>query len=312
MALLPDESAAVEAIERALPSVVRVGTLRLVQASFLDTFPIEGLASGIAYAPDRILTNSHVVEASKIVEVVLGDGRKFSAKVRGSDPATDVAVLEVPGADLDPLKLGDSDTLRVGQRVLAIGSPLGLKGGPTVTMGVVSALQRSVNTPRGVLRDLIQTDAAINPGSSGGPLLNSSGEAVGMGTAVVPHAQAIGFAVPINLALEGARQLVEFGRVLRPWLGLEGTTVDARVANLHDLSVTRGVLVLRVAPGSPASEAGLAPGDVILSVDGREASSLGELLQEVRVRAKGRPLEFTVARGLRKLAMALEPRVTPR
>ncbi len=312
MALLPDESATVEAIERAMPSVVSVRTVRLVQASFPNTLPIEGLASGLAYSSNRILTNSHVVEATRVIEVALSDGRRFSAKVRGSDPATDVAVLEVPGVDLEPLKLGDSDVLRVGQKVLAIGSPLGLTGGPTVTTGVVSALQRSVNTPQGVLHDLIQTDAAINLGNSGGPLLDSSGEAVGMNTAVVPQAQAIGFAVPINVVIETSRQLVEFGRVLRPWIGLEGTTVDGRVANLHDLGVTRGVLVLRIAPDSPAAEAGLAPGDVILSIDGRETCSLQELLQKVRVRGHGRALEITIARGPRRLAIALEPRGAPR
>ncbi len=223
----------------------------------------------------------------------------------------DVAILEVDARGLKPVALGDSDRLRVGQMVIAVGNPLGLAGGPTVTTGVVSALNRSVSGPYGILPSLIQTDAAINPGNSGGPLLNSSGKAVGINTAIVPAAQGIGFAIPINIAVRAGKDLLEVGRVRRPWLGIYGVTLNKGIADNYRLPVDKGVLVVEVARGGPAAGSGLRSGDVILQVGGREVTDLADLLRETRRQKVGTELEVVVARGDRKYAITIRLRESP-
>ncbi len=296
----------VRAVEAVLPSVVTVGTVRLIHASLLDLVPVQGLGSGILLDQGgHIVTNSHVVEGTREIEVGLSDGRRGLAKVRGQDPTLDVAVLEVEASGGRPPRLGDSDKLRVGQWVMAVGNPLGLVGGPTVTAGVISALGRSISSPRGLLQGLIQTDAAINPGNSGGPLLDSSGLVVGMNTAVVPAAQGIGFATPINLVLEAARQILEHGSAARPWMGLAGVPVDRRVANYYGLAVDHGVLVAQVAPGGPAAKAGIAPGDVLLGAAGEELRSTGDLQRVLQGRRAGEALAVEVLRGTTRTTLSL-------
>ncbi len=310
--MLPTEEAVTRAVDSALPSVVSVGTVRLIRASLFDVVPVQGVGSGVVLEDGFVLTNNHVVERSREIEVALHDGEKVRGLVRGGDDVYDVAILEVDARGLRPLALGDSDSLRVGQMVIAMGNPLGLAGGPTVTTGVVSALNRSVTGPHGVLPSLIQTDAAINPGNSGGPLLDSGGRAIGINTAIVPAAQGIGFAIPINIAVRAGKELLEVGRVRRPWLGIYGVTLNKGISDYYGLPVDKGVLIVEVARGGPAGGSGLRSGDVILRVGDREVADLPDLLQETRRRKVGTEVEIVVARGDRTYAATIQLRESPR
>ncbi|MFQ5838168.1 MAG: S1C family serine protease [Thermoplasmata archaeon] len=306
------EEQIIKAVDNALPSVVSVGTVRLIRASLFDVVPVKGVGSGVVLEDGFILTNNHVVEKSRETEVTLYDGRELRGLVRGGDEVYDVAVLEVDERGLTPVSLGDSDSLRVGQFVIAVGNPLGLAGGPTVTTGVVSALNRSVTTPSGILPNLIQTDAAINPGNSGGPLLDSGGKAVGINTAIVPAAQGIGFAIPINVAVQAGKDLLEVGRVRRPWLGIYGVSLNRGIAGYYSLPVEKGVLIVDVAPGGPAAGSGLRRGDVLLQVDDEVVEDLGGLLREIRRRKVGIEVEVIVARGSHKYASVVVLEESPR
>lgn len=310
--MLPVEEQIIKAVDNALPSVVSVGTVRLIRASLFDVVPVKGVGSGVVLEDGFILTNNHVVEKSRETEVTLYDGRELRGLVRGGDEVYDVAVLEVDERGLTPVSLGDSDSLRVGQFVIAVGNPLGLAGGPTVTTGVVSALNRSVTTPSGILPNLIQTDAAINPGNSGGPLLDSGGKAVGINTAIVPAAQGIGFAIPINVAVQAGKDLLEVGRVRRPWLGIYGVSLNRGIAGYYSLPVEKGVLIVDVAPGGPAAGSGLRRGDVLLQVDDEVVEDLGGLLREIRRRKVGIEVEVIVARGSHKYASVVVLEESPR
>jgi S1-C subfamily serine protease len=310
--LLPVEEEIIKAVDAAIPSVVSVGTVRLIRASLFDVVPVKGVGSGMVLDDGIILTNHHVVEGTEEIEVALADGEKLRGSVIGGDEVYDVAVLQVAARGLTPIQLGDSDGLKVGQFVIAVGNPLGLAGGPTVTTGVVSALDRSVSTPKGILPSLIQTDAAINPGNSGGPLLDSSGAVVGLNTAIVPTAQGIGFAIPINVALQAARDLVEVGRVRRPWLGIYGVTLNRGIASYYGLPVDKGVLIVDVAPGGPAARSGLRAGDVLLQVEEVSVENLGDLLREVRRRGVGGEVEVILARGTHKYAAMVILEESPR
>ena len=184
-------------------------------------FPVEGVGSGVIIdEKGYILTNNHVIDDAERLKVTLADGRVLKGKVAGTDEVTDLAVLKVESEDpLPAATLGDSDSLKAGQIVMAIGNPFGLTGGPAVTAGIVSSLDRSIQTRNGVL-ELIQTDAAINPGKSGGPLVDTKGEVVAINTANMPYAQGIGFAVPVNTAKKILQELIEKGKVARPWIGV--------------------------------------------------------------------------------------------
>lgn len=309
---MPTEEAITKAVDAALPSVVSVGTVRLIRASLFDVVPVKGVGSGVVLDDGFILTNNHVVEETEEIEVTFHDGEGVRGIVRGGDEVYDVAVLEVEATGLKPLSLGNSDKLRVGQLVIAVGNPLGLAGGPTVTTGVVSALNRSVNTPKGILPNLIQTDAAINPGNSGGPLLNSTGRAIGINTAIVPAAQGIGFAIPINIAVQAGKDILEIGRVRRPWLGIYGVTLTRGIASYYSLPVDKGVLIVQVARGGPAARAGLESGDVLLQVDSKPVGDLGDLLREVRMRKVGSEVEVIVARGSQKYSTMIVLQESPR
>lgn len=289
-----------------------MGTVRLIRASLFDVVPLKGVGSGVILEDGFILTNNHVVENTEEIEVVLHNGEKLRGLVRGGDEVYDVAVLEVDARGLPPIRLGDSDKLRVGQFVIAVGNPLGLAGGPTVTTGVVSALNRSVTTPKGILPSLIQTDAAINPGNSGGPLLDSGGAVVGINTAIVPTAQGIGFAIPINVAVQAARDLLEVGRVRRPWLGVYAVSLNRGIANYYGLPVEKGVLIVDVAPGGPAARSGLRPGDVLLQVGDEAVEDLAALLRELRRRGVGSEVEVMVVRGSHKYIAMVVLEESPR
>jgi S1-C subfamily serine protease len=255
-----------------------------------DRRPLRGSGSGFIFTPDGlILTNSHVVHASGKLDVTLNDGRHFDASLIGDDPSSDLAVIRISAHSLRAVPLGDSEKTRVGQIAIAIGNPYGFQC--SVTAGVVSALGRSLRSESGRLIDnVIQTDAALNPGNSGGPLVNSRGEVIGVNTAVILPAQGICFAVAINTAKFVAGQLIQNGRIRRAYLGVGGQTVaiPRAVVRAQQLQRTTGVLVISVEPGSPAERGELREGDVILALDGWPVTSVDDLhrlLTEARIEA---------------------------
>lgn len=251
--------------ERVRPSVV---SLHLLRHARRGDEAVVGAGSGVVLTPDGfILTNSHVAQSAPAFRALFTDGRTLQAEVVGADPHTDIAVLRVPANDLQPAQLGNSNSLRVGEIVLAIGNPLGLQA--TVTMGVVSALGRSLRSLTGrLIENIIQTDAALNPGSSGGMLANTQGQVVGITTAIVAGAQGICFAIPINTAKWVAGELIREGRVRRAWLGIAVDTVGLSPEEVFQwgLPERTGVRIVQVVPGGPADRAGLEPGDVIVGL----------------------------------------------
>ena len=283
--------------EEVSPAVVNVFTTQVVKAHpfplppdlFGDDFfkfffggipPREykrkSLGSGFIISKDGfIVTNYHVVKGATEVRVVLKDGSEYKAKIYGTDPKTDIALLKIDpkGRDLPTVKLGDSDKLKVGEWVLAIGNPFGLSY--TVTAGIVSAKGRVIG--EGPYDDFIQTDASINPGNSGGPLVNTDGEVVGINTAIIKNAQGIGFAIPINLAKHIIEQLKEHGRVIRGWLGVYIQDVRPSLAEAMKLPVKHGAIVTKVVPHSPAARGGLRQGDVIVEYNGKKIENSHQL-----------------------------------
>ncbi|RLE71315.1 MAG: hypothetical protein DRJ37_05250 [Thermoprotei archaeon] len=272
------EKAITKVVEEVSPSVVGITTVKIIDL-FLIPLPLKGIGSGfVVYNGDYIATSNHVVANVQKVKVVLRDGTLVDAQVVGRDPSRDFALLKLTNdVGLKPLKLGDSDKLKVGQIVLAIGNPLGLKGPPTVTMGVISALNRTIKSPTAVLENVIQTDAAINPGNSGGPLVNLQGEVVGINTAIIPFAQGIGFAIPINSIKDSLNQLLQYGRIRRAFLGVSCVDVTVNLARHYGLPVERGALVVYVQPGSPADKSGIKVGDVILTIDSEPIFNVKDL-----------------------------------
>jgi len=276
-----------------------VATLRVIQESLFDAVPVRGLGSGIIFDSNGgILTNHHIVEDAERVEVVTSDGKKFQGEVLGSDAMSDVAVVRVDGEGLPAVKLGDSDKLVVGQIAIAIGNPYGfLLPGPTATVGVISALQRHLHVEGRMYEDLIQTDASINPGNSGGPLVDSSGSVIGVNTANIPFAQGIGFAIPTNTARRIAKEIIEHGRVVRPYLGVAGLTLNRDIAESYELPHQDGVLVVKVGRGSPADRAGVSAGDIILEADNKPLKTSEDLQHVVQDKKVGENLELSIARS---------------
>lgn len=254
----------------------------------------------------NILTNHHVVEEADGIVVTLPDGRFLPATVVGSDPETDIAVVRVDGDGLNAARFGDSTSLRGGQPVLAIGNPMGLPGGPTVTSGVVSSIQRKLQ--RGDLPEMrvIQTDAAVNPGSSGGPLVDLEGKVVAVTTATMPYAEGIGFAIPINEALAVTQQIIQHGKVRRPWLGLVGQDVDRFTAGEYGLSGTRGVFIVGLSRGGPAESSGVRIGDLLVALDKREVADMPDLIAGLREHTPGQPAELEIDRRGRRLTLEVQ------
>jgi S1-C subfamily serine protease len=269
----------------------------------------QGGGSGFVFTPDGlILTNSHVVHDGARIAVTLTDGRHMPATLIGEDPASDLAVIRVDEPGLTPAVLGDSQRLRVGQIAIAIGAPYGFQS--TVTAGIVSALGRSLRSYSGrLIDDVIQTDAALNPGNSGGPLVDSRGHVIGVNTATILPAQGICFAIGINTAKFVASRLLRDGRIRRSYVGISGQTVPVhrRVVRFYDLPKETGALVLSVEENSPAKRAGLREGDIILALEGQPVAGVDDLhrlLTEVRV---GVSSSLTVLRGAEKLNLSVVP-----
>jgi S1-C subfamily serine protease len=293
--------AVIEAAGRASPSVVNIEVRR-------GRTPA-GSGSGFVFTPDGfILTNSHVIHGATGIRVGFPDGRRFIADRIGEDPATDLAVLRISASDLVPTTFSKSAGLRVGQLVIAIGNPYGFQC--TVTSGVVSALGRSLRSQSGRLIDnVIQTDAALNPGNSGGPLVTSRGEVVGVNTAIIPSAQGICFAVGIDTATYVAGRLIKDGRIRRGYIGVAGQNVplNRRIVKGHNLAVDSGIFVVSVEPGSPALQAGIRDGDILVAFDGHpvpDIDSLHRILTENRV---GAAATLTFVRGTEKLDARIVP-----
>jgi serine protease Do/serine protease DegQ len=259
----------------------------------------QAAGSGVIVDAQRgyVLTNHHVINQAEQVLVTLKDRRQFQARIVGSDPGTDIALLQIEARDLAALRFGDSDHLSVGDFVLAVGNPFGI--GQTVTSGIVSALGRSGLSPEGY-EDFIQTDASINPGNSGGALVNLRGELIGINTAIIGPAGAnvgIGFAVPSNMARAVLNQIVKFGEVRRGRLGIEMVDLTADIAKKLGVSTLEGVAIAAVQPGSPAAQAGLRERDIVLAMNGRPLLSAAELRARLALTGVGEEVELKVLRG---------------
>jgi serine protease Do len=292
-------------VARVVPAVVSITTRAIERDQFNQPVPTRGLGSGfILDSRGYILTNNHVVEDAEDIKVALTDGRVFRAIRVGTDRFSDLAVLKIAGKDLPALPLAESGRLAVGESVVAIGSPLWIEGGPTVTTGVVSALGRSMEQPDlPPLHDLIQTDAAINPGNSGGPLLNLKGDVVGINTAVIASAHGIGFAISASTAKSVVKELIAKGRVVRASLGVVAVSLTPQIAYTNDLPIERGALVLRVDEGGAADAAGVEPGDVITSVAGRPVTNLHHLHAVLGRHRIGEVVDVSVWRGGRVVTL---------
>ncbi|HEV8541215.1 MAG TPA: trypsin-like peptidase domain-containing protein [Verrucomicrobiae bacterium] len=302
-------NAVVSAAEAVSPSVVQIVTHKRSRGSNDVRSEAAGSGSGFLISPDGLLlTNSHVVHHADKVEVVLADGRRPDATLVGEDPETDIAVLRVYAPNLKPVLLGDSAKTRVGQLAIAIGNPYGFQY--SVTAGVVSALGRSLRATSGRLIDnVIQTDAALNPGNSGGPLVNSRGEVIGVNTAVILPAQGICFAIGINTVKHVAGFLIRDGKIRRSYVGVAGQTVPIhrRIVRFYQLPVESAALVTGVERNSPAELAGLQEGDLIFEFDGEVVSGVDSLHRLLMGERIGRSLPVRLIRRTEKLTISLTP-----
>ncbi|PIE53992.1 MAG: protease [Dethiosulfovibrio peptidovorans] len=301
--------------EQSSPAVVNIDTEAMVRRSmspfgddpffreffgkqfkeFSRMVPMRGKGSGFIVSTDgKVLTNCHVVADADKITVTLSDGREFEAKVVGKDPTFDLAVLQIDASELPTLELGDSDTTKVGEWAVAIGNPLGLEH--TVTVGVVSAKNRSIHAKNFNFDGFLQTDAAINPGNSGGPLLNLDGKVIGINTAIIPYAQGIGFAIPVNMAKQVMADIVKYGKVRRGWLGVYIQPVTKDFAEAYKLKGTDGAVVSDVMPDSPASKAGVQRGDVVISLNDSPVKDHKDFVMKVRQHMAGDTVKLEVIR----------------
>lgn len=308
-------AAVTKVVDKVSPTVVKIDVSHhyrrrgFRQRTESDQDRVNGSGSGVIFTPDGfILTNSHVIHDAAAINVVLADGRELKADLIGDDPFTDLAVVRIDAQDLPVAGLGDSQAIRIGQLVIAIGNPFGFQA--TVTTGVVSALGRSLRAEGGRLIDnVIQTDAALNPGNSGGPLVNSRGEVIGINTAAIPWAQGICFSIPINTAKLIAARLMKEGKVSRAFLGIAGQVVELSRAALrtHQLTGSRGVMVASAEKSGPAEKAGLQVGDVIVEAEGKRIESIDDLHRFLTSDMIGKAVGMTILRLEKKLSVSLTP-----
>jgi S1-C subfamily serine protease len=305
--------AVIHAAERVSPSVVNIDVrknpMRKQTTRFRPPEELKGNGSGFIFTPDGfILTNSHVVHHADQIEVILSDGRRFQADIVGDDPDTDLAVVRINGPNLVAAPLGDSQKIRVGQLVIAIGNPYGFQY--TITSGVISALGRSLRSMSGRLIDnVIQTDAALNPGNSGGPLVTSRGDVVGVNTAMILAAQGICFAIGINTAKFVAGKLIKEGKIRRSYIGLGGqnVTLHRRLVRFYHLPVESGILVVSLEENSPAQRAGLVEGDVIIGFNGQAISGIDDLHRVLTEERVGVRTPLTIIRRSEKMVLDIVP-----
>jgi S1-C subfamily serine protease len=307
-----NEEILINTIEKVSKNVVNIASIRMISDQLFRIFPIEGVGSGIIIDNQgHILTNYHVVDHARRLKVTLNDGKTFNAKVIGTDKLTDLAVLKIENHDnnnaidsFSSIELGDSDSLRVGQIVIAIGNPFGLTGGPTVTTGIISSLNRNIEFEEGML-ELVQTDAAINPGNSGGPLVNTNGQVIAINTAKIPYAHGIGFAVPVNTAKTILQELIQYGKVNRPWLGVSTIKITNRIARYYRLPTNEGALVVKVEEYSPAADAGIRPGDIIEEVDEKRIEEITDLSSRIKKKKANENTTLSVNRYGRRFNISV-------
>ncbi|MFW9961390.1 MAG: S1C family serine protease [Candidatus Thorarchaeota archaeon] len=282
------EKELVEVVERVIPCVVSVSTTRLARTQLSSVIPVQGQGSGVILSDTGfIVSNAHVVEGARDVEVTLHDGRTFKAVVVGESKTRDLAILKIEATGLVPIEMGDSSRLRVGQFAIAIGNPLGL--GSSVTLGMVSAVDRTIQSERSFLEGLIQTSAQINPGNSGGALVDSEGKLIGVPTAMIPWSQGIGFAIAVNTLKDVFDELIETGTVRTPWMGIVGVTLNKGISSHYGLTIDKGALILEV-PRGPSRDASLQPGDVIVAMDKDEISGMDDLRKKIMREKVGKKL----------------------
>jgi len=302
--------AVVSAAEKVSPSVAKIEVTQTGgRARNGEPRERHGGGSGFVFTPDGlVLTNSHVVHDASRIQVALPDGRHFPAQLIGEDPATDIAVIRIDAPALSAVALGDSQKLRVGQLAIAIGNPYGFQY--TVTAGVVSALGRSLRSYSGrMIDDVIQTDASLNPGNSGGPLVSSDGQVIGVNTATIMGAQGLCFAIGINTAKFVASRLLQQGRIRRAFIGVEGQNVPLhrRIVRFYDLPKETGVMVVAATEGSPAKKAGLREGDVIISFGGQPVAGVDDLHRLLTDTQVGASNVMTIIRRTERLDLAITP-----
>ncbi len=299
----------VRVAELVSPSVVNLEVYHTKPRGQRNQEVMQGNGSGFVITPDGyILTNSHVVQGASRIEVTLADGFKTTAELIGDDPDTDLALVRIHAGTVVPVRLGDSQQIRVGQLVVAIGNPYGFQA--TVTAGVVSALGRSLRSRSGrLIDDVIQTDAALNPGNSGGPLVNSRGEVIGVNTAIILPAQGICFATAINTAKFVTSALIKTGKIHRGYIGISGqnTPLHRRLVRYHGLAVETGVLVIATEANSPAQQAGLIQGDVIIGFEDSPIASIDDLHRRLTEDKIGVLTRLDVIRGTERLQVKVTP-----
>jgi len=307
----PSEADALDAYSRVVTSVAESVSPSVVRIQVETKNGRGGSGSGFTFTPDGfILTNSHVVHGAEQIKVLTPESGEFVAQRIGEDPDTDLALVRIDAPGLQAVKLGDSRKIRVGQLVVAIGNPYGFQY--TVTAGVVSALGRSLRSQSGrLIEDVIQTDAALNPGNSGGPLVNSAGEVVGVNTATILPAQGLCFAISINTAQFIASKLIREGVVRRSYIGVQAQTasLNRAIAHHYDLKIATGALVIAAEPQSPAGKAGLREGDLIVAVESEPVEGVDVLHRVLNEDRIGQATRFTVIRGSQKLNVQVIPEV---
>lgn len=317
-ALDTEEQENVAVYKKAMPSVVNITSTAVAYDFFYGPVPQQGAGSGFVFDNDgHILTNYHVVENARQVEVTTHDKKKYKAQIVGTDPAHDLAVIQIPTKELPQVQIGDSKSLVVGQKVFAIGNPFGLSG--TMTRGIISSI-RSVRGPKGYIDEAIQTDAAINPGNSGGPLLNSHAQVIGINSMILTggaeQSAGIGFAIPINTAKAVLDDLVHLGRVRRPEMGIRSIPIGPELADQMGLAADAGLLIVQVVQGSAAERAGLhggneraylgntpimIGGDLIVAIDGQEVADQQDLSHVMQNHRAGDTVTVTVYRSKKKM-----------
>jgi S1-C subfamily serine protease len=305
--------AVINAAEKVSPSVVNIDVRKTSGGRKAPPVrhpeELRGNGSGFVFTPDGfILTNSHVVHHADKIMVTLPDGRRFEGDTVGEDPDTDLAIVRINGSNFLTSPLGDSQKIRVGQLVIAIGNPYGFQC--TVTSGVVSALGRSLRSLSGRLIDnIIQTDAALNPGNSGGPLVTSRGEVIGVNTAMILAAQGICFAIGINTAKFVAGRLIKEGKIRRSYIGLGGQNIPLlrRIVRFHHLTVESGILVVSIEDNSPAQRAGLSEGDIVIGFDGQPIAGIDDLHRMLTEEKVGEKTILTIIRYTEKLNLTIIP-----
>jgi serine protease Do len=282
-------------VEKVVPSVVSVSVTKMARVHLSRVAPIQGQGSGVILTDTGfIATNAHVVSDVHDVEVTIFDGRSFKAVVVGQSKVRDLAILKIDAEDLKPIEMGDSSKLKMGQFAIAVGNPLGL--GTTVTFGMVSATDRTIQTKDSFLENLIQTSAQINPGNSGGALVDSEGNMIGMPTAMVPWSQGIGFAISVNGIRDVFDELVETGTIQTPWMGIVGVSLNKGIASHYNLPIVVGALIVQV-PKGPSARAGMKQGDIIIAIDDEDVKSMEDLRKCILRRKVGEKMRVRFHRN---------------